>query len=142
MPVGSEYIDGELTYYLRPYEHTLVNGISGGGKTTIFYENFFLCMAAFPDDRKSTIVFTDYKHDVLKKHRNFLLNHGYHIVTLDLLDPIYSNTWNPLEGKAITYIAAKKAKDEKALLEVRSIYSRIRKCHLSDAAGRSRSHVG
>lgn len=118
LPVGSSYENGELVYYLRPYEHTMLNGLSGSGKTTVFYENFILCLASFPDDRKSSMIYIDYKHDVLKKHRKYLLDHGYTVFTFDLIDPMHSHTWNPLESKVATYIAAIKAKDEKALIEV------------------------
>lgn len=118
LPVGSEYVNGELVYYLRPYEHSMINGLSGSGKTTVFYENFFLCLAGFPEDRKSSMIYIDYKHDVLKKHKQYLLDHGYNVLTLDLIDPIHSNTWNPLESKAIAYNAAVKTKDEKVLVEI------------------------
>ena len=129
MPIGSAYENGELVYYLRPYEHSMINGLSGSGKTTVFYENFFLCLAGFPDDKKSSLIYIDYKHDVLKKHKKYLEDHGYTVRTLDMIDPTHSHTWNPLESQAKKYIEAKKNKDEKALIEVDQFIRSLGNCN-------------
>ncbi len=104
LPVGSEYINGELTYYLREYQHTMVHGLTGSGKTTCFYDNFIRCTSQFHDDCKPSIVLFDFKREGFKHHQKHLLANKYVTKLFDCVDPMHSNTMNILKKYVLLYI--------------------------------------
>lgn len=104
LPIGSEYIDGELTYYLRDYQHTMIHGLTGSGKTTVFYDNFLRCVSMFPDDLKPSIVLFDFKREGFKHHQRYFRKRKYITKIFDCIDPMHSNTMNILKKYVLMYI--------------------------------------
>lgn len=104
LPIGSEYIDGELTYYLREYCHTMIHGQTGSGKTTVFYDNFLRCVSMFPDDCQPSIVLFDFKREGFKHHEKHFLKQKYITKQFDCVEPTHSNTLNILKKYVSMYI--------------------------------------
>lgn len=107
LPIGSEYIDGELTYYMRDYQHSMIHGLTGSGKTTVFYDNFIRCVSMFSDDIKPSMVFFDFKREGIKHHQSHLIKEGYIVKKLDCVDPKHSNSLNVLKKYVLMYMEGK-----------------------------------
>lgn len=104
LPIGSEYIDGELTYYMREFQHSMVHGQTGAGKTTVFYDNFLRCVSMFPDDCKPSIVLFDFKREGIKHHMKHFLKQKYNTKLFDCIDPTHSDALNILYKYVLIYI--------------------------------------
>ena len=104
LPIGSEYIDGELTYYMREYQHSMIHGLTGSGKTTVFYDNFLRCVSMFPEDRKPSIVLFDFKREGVKHHLEHFLKQNYNTKLFDCVDPLHSDAVNILQKYVVIYI--------------------------------------
>ena len=87
--------------------HTLAIGQSGSGKTTALVDPqvYSLCQHG------ESMVITDPKGEIYRKHANRLKAHGYKLVVINFRDPREGNAWNPL---TIPYRMYKQGKIDKA----------------------------
>lgn len=87
--------------------HTLIIGQSGSGKTTALVDPqvYSLCKHG------ESMVITDPKGEIYRRHANRLKAKGYKIVVINLRDPKEGNAWNPL---TIPYRMYKQGKTDKA----------------------------
>ncbi len=87
--------------------HTLIIGQSGSGKTTALVDPqvYSLCKHG------ESMVITDPKGEIYKRHANRLKDKGYKLVVINFRDPREGNAWNPL---TIPYRMYKQGKTDKA----------------------------
>ena len=83
----------DLTVVLSKPDHALTVGTTGTGKTTTFVGPVIqiLCRTK----TKPSLVITDPKGELYRKHAATLKAHGYDVVVLDVADPYRSARWNP-----------------------------------------------
>jgi len=87
--------------------HSLIIGQSGSGKTTALVDPqvYSLCKNG------ESMVITDPKGEIYKRHANRLKDKGYKLVVINFRDPREGNAWNPL---TIPYRMYKQGKTDKA----------------------------
>ncbi len=87
--------------------HSLIIGQSGSGKTTALVDPqvYSLCKHG------ESMVITDLKGEIYRRHANRLKAKGYKIVVINFRDPREGNAWNPL---TIPYRMYKRGKTDKA----------------------------
>lgn len=87
--------------------HSLIIGQSGSGKTTALVDPqvYSLCKNG------ESMVITDPKGEIYKRHANRLKDRGYKLVVINFRDPREGNAWNPL---TIPYRMYKQGKTDKA----------------------------
>ncbi len=87
--------------------HSLIIGQSGSGKTTALVDPqvYSLCKHG------ESMIITDPKGEIYKRHANRLKDKGYKIVVINFRDPREGNAWNPL---TIPYRMYKQGKTDKA----------------------------
>ena len=75
--------------------HTLVIGTTGSGKTTGFVDSTIQVLSHCGS--KPSVVITDPKGELLRKHKETLEKQGYMIRILNLRSPFSSTHWNPFQ---------------------------------------------
>ncbi len=78
--------------------HTITIGSTGSGKTEriIYVSAFVNCQLEF--DKKPCMVFSDPKGELHANLASILEENDYEILVLNLRDPMYSQSWNPLSN--------------------------------------------
>ena len=74
--------------------HTLVIGNTGSGKTTAFISPNIQLIGRCKD--KASMIIADPKGELFNNHSKFLLDQGYKIQLVDLINPLRTARWNPL----------------------------------------------
>lgn len=99
--------DGKKMWVDDGEYHTLVIGQSGSGKTSALVDPqvYSLCKHG------ESMVITDPKGEIYKRHANRLKANGYKLVVINFRDPREGNAWNPL---TIPYKMYKQGKIDKA----------------------------
>ena len=99
--------DGKKMWVDDGEYHTLVIGQSGSGKTSALVDPqvYSLCKHG------ESMVITDPKGEIYRRHANRLKDNGYKIVVINFRDPREGNAWNPL---TIPYRMYKQGKIDKA----------------------------
>ena len=99
--------DGKNMWVDNGEYHTLVIGQSGSGKTSALVDPqvYSLCQHG------ESMVITDPKGEIYRRHANRLKAHGYRLVVINFRDPREGNAWNPL---TIPYKMYKQGKIDKA----------------------------
>ncbi|AUB32016.1 type IV secretory system conjugative DNA transfer family protein [Spiroplasma floricola] len=90
--------------------HSITIGSTGSGKTEriIYVSAFVNCQLEF--EKKPCMVFSDPKGELHANLGSILEEQGYEILVLNLRDPMYSQSWNPLSNaykfliSAINYV--------------------------------------
>lgn len=85
------YQDGKL-YYSDSYEHTLIIGSTGSGKTQCEILPMIFNLASAGE----SMVINDTKGELYCYTSNFLKKHDYNIRIINLRDAFASDKWNPL----------------------------------------------
>ena len=99
--------DGKKMWVDDGEYHTLIIGQSGSGKTSALVDPqvYSLCKHG------ESMVITDPKGEIYRKHANRLKANGYKLVVINFRDPRKGNAWNPL---TIPYKMYKQGKIDKA----------------------------
>ncbi len=93
VPVYAKKRGRDLTIVLAQAIHTLVIGTTRSGKTSTFVEPTLqiLCRTR----TKPSMVITDPKGELYRKHAATLKAQGYSVLVIDVADPYRSARWNP-----------------------------------------------
>ena len=81
--------------------HTLIIGTTGSGKTTLYIDPSIQILSS--TKTKPSLIITDPKGELEKKHKKKLLMEGYDIKVLDLRKPYSSTRWNPMDNAYLAY---------------------------------------
>ncbi len=84
--------DGKKMWVDNGPNHTLVIGITGSGKTSAVIDPLIYSLIK----HKESIIATDPKGELYKRHCNHLKARGYDVVVLNFREPSFGNSWNPL----------------------------------------------
>ncbi len=105
--------------------HTLVIGTTGSGKTQTFISPTIEVLGRCKD--KPSMIISDPKGELFKKHSQNLHMLGYNIQLVDLINPLDSTRWNPLSPIYDNYqlmLAEKNKKAQQKILD--DVYDDIR----------------
>jgi type IV secretion system protein VirD4 len=93
IPVTAKLSGSDINIILAKPTHVLTLGTTGSGKTTTFVDPTIeiLCRTK----TKPSVVVTDPKGELYKRHANTLKAQGYRVWAIDLNDPWRSTKWNP-----------------------------------------------
>jgi len=108
--------DGKNMWVDDGESHSLIIGQSGSGKTTALVDPqvFSLCKHG------ESMVITDPKGEIYKRHANRLRANGYKIVVINFREPREGNAWNPLTVPYRMYKQGKKDKAKELLEDISS----------------------
>ena len=108
--------DGKNMWVDDGENHSLIIGQSGSGKTTALVDPqvFSLCKHG------ESMVITDPKGEIYKRHANRLKANGYKIVVINFREPREGNAWNPLTVPYRMYKQGKKDKAKELLEDISS----------------------
>ena len=84
--------DGKRMWVDNSENHTLVIGITGSGKTSAVIDPLIYSLMK----HKESMIMTDPKGELYKRHSNHLKARGYDIIVLNFREPQSGNAWNPL----------------------------------------------
>lgn len=96
IPVYAARQGRDITVVLAAPSHGIGIGNTGSGKTSAFVDPTvqILCRTK----TKPSIVLTDPKGELYRKHAATLKAHGYNVLVIDVSDPYRSARWNPFAG--------------------------------------------
>ncbi|MBQ7240464.1 MAG: type IV secretory system conjugative DNA transfer family protein [Bacilli bacterium] len=100
--------DGKNMWVDNSENHTLVIGITGSGKTSAVIDPLIYSLMK----HKESMIMTDPKGELYKRHTNHLKARGYDIVVLNFREPGQGNSWNPL---SLPYRLYKEGNVDKAI---------------------------
>ena len=100
--------DGKNMWVDNSENHTLVIGITGSGKTSAVIDPLIYSLMK----HKESMIMTDPKGELYKRHTNHLKARGYDIVVLNFREPAQGNSWNPL---SLPYRLYKEGNVDKAI---------------------------
>lgn len=83
----------DMTVVITKPNHTLTVGATGTGKTTTFVDPVVQILSR--TKTKPSLVVTDPKGELYRRHAATLKARGYDVVVLDVADPYRSARWNP-----------------------------------------------
>lgn len=83
----------DMTVVFTKPNHTLTIGATGTGKTTTFVDPVVQILSR--TKTKPSLVITDPKGELYRRHAATLEAQGYDVVVLDVADPYRSARWNP-----------------------------------------------
>lgn len=84
--------DGKNMWVDNSEYHTLVIGVTGGGKTTAVIDPLIYSLC----QHEESMIVTDPKGEIYQKHSELLKARGYNCVVLNFRNPSQGNAWNPL----------------------------------------------
>ena len=84
--------DGKKMWVDDGEYHTLVVGTTGSGKTSAVIDPLIYSLIK----HKESIIATDPKGELYKRHSNHLRARGYDVIVLNFREPAQGNSWNPL----------------------------------------------
>lgn len=97
----SVYKKGNMKIHFTPNYHALIVGTTGVGKGTCFVEPNIQILSQLKN--KPSLFITDPKGELFAHHSQKLVNSGYRVLVLDLINPYNSLRWNPLESIYTNY---------------------------------------
>ena len=100
--------DGKKMWVDNSENHTLVIGITGSGKTSAVIDPLIYSLMK----HKESMIMTDPKGELYKRHTNHLKARGYDIIVLNFREPSQGNSWNPL---SLPYKLYKEGNVDKAI---------------------------
>ncbi len=112
--------DGKKMWVDDSENHTLVIGITGSGKTSAVIDPLIYSLMK----HKESMIMTDPKGELYKRHSNHLKARGYDIIVLNFREPSQGNSWNPL---TLPYRFYKEGETDKAIELVDDIGKNILK---------------
>lgn len=93
VPIYAEKKDNDIEIILKDPIHTLLIGATGTGKTAASVSPTIDILSK--TKTKPSMVITDPKGELYKKHANSLQKQGYKVEIIDLSDVYHSTQWNP-----------------------------------------------
>ncbi len=89
------YMDDEKIL-LYPLSHDLIIGSTGSGKTTVLYDNCIDFYSKMKKDKRPSFLAMDLKGEMYMRHAQKLEDAGYKVRIIDMRNPFFSASYNPL----------------------------------------------
>jgi type IV secretion system protein VirD4 len=118
------YADSEAVYVEHDDSHSLIIGSTGSKKTRLIGMPALQIYA----NAGESFIATDPKAELYKKTFPLLKKYDYHIFVLNLRDPLYSDSWNPLK---IPYRQYQEGQKDKSIELVTDMANCISKSNLA-----------